>query len=67
MIEVTSGAGWVEVACGACGTRESAEAREEIAGFVLAGDGLAGVHCCWCGRDGRELLEGVSDELSSGA
>ncbi|WIX32492.1 hypothetical protein QO259_17030 [Salinicola sp. JS01] len=67
MIEVTSGSGWVEVECSACGTRESAEEREEIAGFVIAGDGLAGIHCCWCGRDSVGLLEGVSDELQGGA
>lgn len=59
MITVAEREGYVEVDCGACGTSESAGTREGIAGFVLTDNGKVGVHCCWCGRDGRGLLEGV--------
>ena len=59
MIAVTESEGYVEVECGHCGTRESADARKDIAGFVLSQDGIEGVHCCWCGRDARGIWEGV--------
>lgn len=66
MITVAEREGYVEVECGACGTRESADRREGVAGFVLTVDGLSGVHCCWCGRDARGLLE-CGDELQTSA
>ncbi len=67
MITVVEHGGGIEVECGACGTSESADTREGIAGFVLSRNGSAGVHCCWCGRDGRGLLEAGKDELPSRA
>lgn len=59
MITVAEQEGYVEVECGACGTRESADTLEGIAGFVLTDGGETGVHCCWCGRDARGIWEGV--------
>lgn len=67
VIAVTESEGYVEVECGHCGTRESADARKDIAGFVLSRDGSVGVHCCWCGRDDAGLLDGSGDELQGGA
>ena len=67
MITVVEHDGGVDVECGACGTRESADTREGIAGFVLSRDGSVGVHCCWCRRDEAGLLEGSGDELQSRA